>query len=123
MSVGINQSDAQYENVNSVVSVHYNFYYVGLILSCVLTCAKKTQGIFFSTAMACGAVALLIEFSLGANMNTSAILIHFAGGYFEGITPTYCIFSLFILKNSIRGFSERNFCDRRHNRLSRCILL
>ncbi len=73
------------------VTTYFLPYYAGLLMSCILTCAKRNQNIAFSFIMAIGAVLFLVQHKLNKEPNAGITLINFAGGYFEGIIPSYCI--------------------------------
>ena len=82
-----------YTGWSDYLTSYYAMYYLGLLLSGLLTFCKKNKNIAFSFLMALGTAIYLVEYKLNAKFSFGTALIHFTGGYFEGITPSYCTFS------------------------------
>jgi len=65
-------------------------FYAGVLFTCVLGYPKKDKSFVFSLIMILGAFSLLLERKIEMSYSIGTALIGFAGGYFDGITPTYC---------------------------------
>ncbi|MDR3548628.1 MAG: hypothetical protein P4M11_10265 [Candidatus Pacebacteria bacterium] len=70
--------------------VYFLPYYGGLLLSGVLPYAKRWMTIWFNLADCLGILVLAVFYDTESGRALGVGLIHFAGGFFEGITAVYC---------------------------------
>eukprot|EP01022_Parablepharisma_sp_SALTPOND_P005085 TRINITY_DN121634_c0_g1_i1.p1 TRINITY_DN121634_c0_g1~~TRINITY_DN121634_c0_g1_i1.p1 ORF type:complete len:468 (-),score=9.49 TRINITY_DN121634_c0_g1_i1:154-1557(-) len=89
MGASSSRPDHAYAEMTKYYSTYFLPFYAGLFFSCIFTFAKKLQVMSFSFIMTLGAIVFLIEYMLDAEHSAGIGIINFAGGFFEGITPTY----------------------------------
>jgi len=65
-----------------------------MAFSCILDCPKRDKCLIFSFIMTLGALTLVAEYKIKWKFSLGMILVNFAGGFFDSITPSYCIFSI-----------------------------
>jgi len=85
------QSDSKYSDKTNSLSIHFIPFYAGIFFSIIGPLSKKYKSIISSAIMSIGVVVLLIEYTVDTSWSVGIMLINFAGGFFDGITPSYCI--------------------------------
>lgn len=68
-------------------------FYTGVLFTCVLKYPKKDKSFAFTLVIVLGAFFLILERRVDFRYSPGLTLLSFAGGFFDGVTPTYCTFS------------------------------
>jgi len=81
----------------ALVSDHYNYvfyipYYAGVIIAAWRPLPKKFMFMIFNIVTIIGIIVLATTYETATGFGVGTGFIHFAGGFYEAITPVFCIF-------------------------------
>ncbi len=71
-------------------------FYGGLLLSAILPYSKKHMLLVATAILSLGGLTFAVSYRAGYSLQLGLCLVHFAGGFIDGITPVYCINKRFI---------------------------